>query len=542
MEDTLSRAKEKPALDARGTSTLVGDRMAGKGEALNVRVWKLFDKLGFKTEPSWNSPKEHEIALSSHKKRTVDLFATDEMLRVTVIGWNKARKDLTESITVHIHDYLELKRKANAQAVLFVATELNIDDGTREYAARAGVRIWTLDELSYYETLVDTVGAIAKYEVINALGITTKEENLVFNTLALHIQQPFPGSNTDLFIFTAPPQFLLKTSVVLRKAAGSKDAYQRVINRKRLAQVRNFVTNSSALLPPNIIVHFSDRVSWAKIETPTRSIEGKDLNLARPDDYELVCLSIPSKYASLELIDGQHRLFGFAATDSAVKDRFSLIVAGIANLSSHQRTETFVSINDNARRMDPNLVAYLRYDPDEASCQANHDLMAIKIVVELNKTTPFKRKIRLLDIGDQRITLKGFAGYDLRGLLGPRGLLRKYYPKNRSDDYVGVLRLYFSMMKQIFPKQWDDPDRYIIFTNRGISAFLKLLKSILKTTEAPLTTAVVKKYLSAIDKEWTDKRWEIRELKSSYVGSQGWKDFHRDLVKAVRKHYKEFEA
>ena len=166
--------------------------------------------------------------------------------------------------------------------------------------------------------------------------------------------------------------------------------------------------------------------------------------------------------------------------------------------------------------------------------------MAIKIAVELNKTTPFKNKIRLLDVGNQKLTLKGFAGYDLKGLVSTRGALRKRY-KNYSDHYIQALRLYFGVLKSMFPKQWADPDTYIIFTNRGISAFLKLLKSILKNAEAPLSESIVKKYLEPIKAGWPDKDWETKTLTNSYVGSQGWKNFHRDLVQTIRKKYKEFQ-
>ena len=113
------------------------------------------------------------------------------------------------------------------------------------------------------------------------------------------------------------------------------------------------------------------------------------------------------------------------------------------------------------------------------TCQKDNELMAIKIVYELNRTTPFKKKIRLLDVGKERITLKGFAGYDLKGLIGERGLLRKHYDHN-SNEYIKLLRIYFNILKSTFPEQWNDPEKYIIFTNKGISAFLKLLNLFLK--------------------------------------------------------------
>ncbi len=230
--------------------------------------------------------------------------------------------------------------------------------------------------------------------------------------------------------------------------------------------------------------------------------------------------------------------FGFTSTEPATKEYFNLVVLGLANLSPKKRTETFVAINDNARRMDPNLVAYLKLTNDEAECQKDNDLMAIKIVFELNQTTPFKKKIRLLDRGNEKITLKNFAGADLKSLIGEKGLLRKHY-SHHSSKYITVLRMYFSILKSIFPNEWNDPDRYIVFTNRGISAFLKLLRSILKTEDKPLTRQAMAKYLKALEKGW-DGGWETQSLKSSYVGTQGRNDFHRDMIKAVQKKYPKF--
>lgn len=340
-------------------------------------------------------------------------------------------------------------------------------------------------------------------------------------------------------MFSATPELLLKTAVVLRKASHRKDAYQRILQKKRLSQIKQFVTQADALLPTNVIVHFGEKVRWESLPIPDRDSSKKPITISKRSDCELVLLSIPNEYASLELIDGQHRLFGFVEADLATKQNFNLIVLGLANIESQRRTEAFVAINDNARRMDANLVAFLKFNEDESVCQKDNQLMAIKIVVELSRTKPFKDRIRVLDFGKQVITLKGFAGYDLKGLIGEKGLLRKYHT-HQSSDYVSALRLYFNLLKSTFPDQWNDPNKYIIFTNRGISAFLKLLKSILKTTKAPLDPKTLTPYLKALGTKWPSKQWEIKQLKNSYVGSKGWKDFHRDLVKAIRKVHKNF--
>jgi DGQHR domain-containing protein len=514
--------------------------LVDKGPALNKRVWQLFERAGFSTKPNSSSPDEFVIKLSPKQELTPDLLAEIQSLKVKIIGWNKARKDLNESLTVHIHDYDKLRTIVNANGVLFVSTEKEVSDANKSYAEQNGMRVWSSEDLAYYEALVDTIGEYAKYEIIQSLGITTEEEIPTHNVLALRLHQPTSNSNQELFMFTITADKLLKTCAVYRRAQGSSEAYQRVVRKDRLKGVRDFLTQPSALLPPNLILHFGPSVYWESCDLPTKA-GGNPANLARPNDYELVVLRIPLKYASLEIIDGQHRLYGFVGTDPATQQSFNLVVLGMANLSSEKRRDTFIAINDNSRRVDANLVAYLKYTDDETECQKNTELMAIKVVVELNRTTPFKNKIKLLDIGVQRITLKGFASYDLRGLLTERGLLRKYYPSNTSAEYLSALRLYFSVLKSLFGLQWNDPDKYIIFTNRGISAFLKLLKSILKTEKKPLDKKTVEKYLETLQKHWKDS-WEIGQLKNSYVGSQGWKNFHRDLVAAIKKDYPTFKA
>jgi len=95
-------------------------------------------------------------------------------------------------------------------------------------------------------------------------------------------------------------------------------------------------------------------------------------------------------------------------------------------------------------------------------------------------------------------------------------------------------------VRDTFKQECKDPDKYVIFANRGISAFLKLLKSILKHSKKRLTETRIRKYLSALKSNWK-KPWETKKLVNSYVGSQGWSDFHHDLVKTIRRKIKDFK-
>ncbi len=455
--------------------------MMDKGAALNRRVWQLFEKAGFRTEPNAANPAEHVVELAKGKKRPVDLYASVPDLGVTLIGSNKSG-GWSDSWSAHVNDFQEIKKAASAGTGLFVVTGRELSVADQEYVRAKGMFVWGEDELAYYQAVADAIKGYAKYEIIKALGLSTTEEKDTHRVLALRLRQPTSSSRTELFLFTLAPERLLKTCVIYRRAQGNAAAYQRMLRPKRLPRIRNFVSQPSAILPTNLVVHLSETVTVDPIRLEDlRDAIARPITLSHPGRYDLVALNIPMKYASIELIDGQHRLFGFAEAASATRTEFNLVVLGIKDLDLKQQRDTFVAINDNARRMDPNLVSYLKYTTDDEACQRESELMAIRVVVELNKTTPFKKAVRLLDVEEQRVTLKGFSGYDLRGLLAPRGLLRKHYPANRPDEYVNALRTYFSTVRSLFKKEWDDPKKYIIGTNRGISALLKLLRSILPT-------------------------------------------------------------
>jgi len=487
-----------------------------------------------------SGPAEHVVELSAQKKRPVDLYARVPELAVSIVGSNKSGRSI-DSWTDHVNGYEEIGRRAGATKVLFVLTGKEEHAAERQYVLDKGLAYWGDDELAYYEAVADAIKSYAKFEIIHALGIRTGEERDTHRVLAIRLRQPMPSAPTQLFMFAMSPERLLRTSVIYRRAQGDADAYQRMLRKNRLPDIRKFVTRPDAILPTNVILHLHDRVTVDEVmDEELREHSDRPIALSRArGDYDVVVLNIPMEYASLELIDGQHRLYGFVETDPATRRGFNLVVLGVKGLDLARRRDTFIAINDNSRRMDPNLVSYLKYTEDDAACQNDSALMAIRIAVDLNGATPFRKAIRLLDVGTQKLTLKGFSGYDLRGLLGPKGLLRKHHPTNQPAEYVRVLRIYFSTIRSVFKKEWDDPDRYIIATNRGISAFLKLLKSMLKTTTGPVSHDVVDKYLRALKTDW--KTWEFSKLKSTYVGSQGWKQFHRDLVGVIRRKHPEFK-
>jgi len=121
--------------------------------------------------------------------------------------------------------------------------------------------LWGQRELDYYDALTATIGEYAKYEILHALGIKTKEERDTHRVLALRLRQPDDAAGRELFMFTMSPDRLLKTCFVFRRASNSADAYQRMLQAKRLPKIRRFLARTDALLPTNIIIRLGQRVS-----------------------------------------------------------------------------------------------------------------------------------------------------------------------------------------------------------------------------------------------------------------------------------------
>ena len=90
--------------------------MMNKGAALNRRVWTLFERAGFQTEPNSQSQTEHQVQLAIGKKRKVDLFAAETNLGVTIIASNKSG-GVKDSWTAHVNDWEVIGQKEDKQAL-----------------------------------------------------------------------------------------------------------------------------------------------------------------------------------------------------------------------------------------------------------------------------------------------------------------------------------------------------------------------------------------------------------------------------------------
>jgi DGQHR domain-containing protein len=502
-------------------------KRALKDEELRSKVLNILNMAGFKTIPKKPGDKEEYIVKCEGKSKPVDVWIDHDGLKI--IFECTGEKDF--SISSFVADKKAVAAQVKAKLVL-VITQKEIDEENKGFIKNQSISLWTKKELDYYETIAETIGAWSKYEILHSLGLETKEDKDVTNVLSLKIKQPLKTSKDDVYLFAFPPDRMLKTAVIFRKAVGESKTYQRMLDKSRLPGIAKYLMKSDILFPVDIIVSLSDKVSSIKINNKSFNCEDDTKYHDSLNNAEVHLLKIPMEYGSLEIIDGQHRLFGFTkVSENKILNGFNLIVAAIKSPTLEQKKNIFVAINSKAKRMDANLVAYLEYVDEEDKCQEDPKLMAIKIAVKLNEVSPFKGAIRLDDMGNEQITLKGFAGYTLKALVGKKGLLRKYY-NNDSSEYIQSIRQFFNILKSIIGNdKWDD-----ICSNRVVSALLMLIHSTLSTMKRKYDIDDLKKYLAPLKSFDFSKK----AMKGKYIGTSGWRKLHSEMVKSISSKYKEF--
>ena len=241
--------------------------------------------------------------------------------------------------------------------MLLVATEKEFSHEELRFLQRRKIHLWGERQLSYYEVLTRAIGEYAKYEIIHTFGIPTAEQTVKITVPALMLKQPtwVTRSNVELYLFTLPAETMLKIGAVLRRARSNAFTYQRILTQERLPRIGEFVSTANAILPTNLVVHLGHSVTVEETAENIYDVKGRKLTLWQKQ-HHLVGLTIPLEYASLEIIDGQHRIFGFVHSRKRTREQFNLVVVGIRNLVPHQGSKTFVAINDKAKRVDPSLV------------------------------------------------------------------------------------------------------------------------------------------------------------------------------------------
>ena len=331
------------------------------------------------------------------------------------------------------------------------------------------VHLWDSQFFDYYTSLYDKIGNYAIYELKRELEVPIKEQ--VNNVPTLKIS----GNNgIDFYMGIANPLEILKISFVARRERGDQQYYQRMILKEKLEKLAYYIHKQKKEFYNNVIIAANgrDNLQFNIIEKISNR-------------YEYGLLNINGLETSLKIIDGQHRLYGFA---QAIKRFTKVTEEGIPNwvipfsivsgIDEVKQGQLFMDINTNQTSLNADYIWDLRsmYGTDNQKFISN-------IVKELNQLGCVKDMVYIPSYSVTR--MKGGASISkiARGLEENKKIFNSQLDSGvrnplvtkggNSSDPVNIARFLESMLNLVKNKN----EKYFKFylNGAGIQVFIQLL-------------------------------------------------------------------
>lgn len=220
--------------------------------------------------------------------------------------------------------------------------------------------------LEYYRELAKHLGSSAKFQLL---------ANIFRNTDIPGISNKIPAISGKMggykyYSFSIEPEKLLKISYVLHRSKANSEmmpTYQRLIKKNRLQSIQQFI-NEGGFFPNSIVVNI-DSKRGLQFDPATPQVEGTESKIG--------VLHLPKKYGSAYIIDGQHRLYGYA--DSKYSNSNTIPVILFVNLSRQEQVKLFMQINENQKAVSKNLRNTLNSDLLWSDENKTNQIIALKL-------------------------------------------------------------------------------------------------------------------------------------------------------------------
>ena len=369
--------------------------------------------------------------------------------------------------------------------------------------------------------------------------------------------------NKPYYMFSIEPQLLLKLGFVLHRTRANEaemPTYQRLLVPSRLKGIGKFIEDGG-YFPNSVILNFSEKL---------RKVEFKPHSRGKYTRSRTGMLMIPNSYAIAYIIDGQHRIYGYANSD--FKSSNTIPVVAFHGLDSSEQLEMFMDINQNQKAVSPTLRITLEEDLYWNAPRLDSRMKALRsgIIRQLggDQSGPLFGKIAL---GEDKAALaaKPFADALLRCGLLPEAKGNKFVVKTKNtslyeinshdhanemqaarDRTVSFLNTCYDFAEEFFEEDEQTLNSFIVY-NRGTYAFLNLIGSlntyVTENGETNVQTPkekrfdAIRKYLQALFEALKKISQEDRERLSGKLGSGAEVTWFRLFQDFVNQRFNEYE-
>lgn len=351
----------------------------------------------------------------------------------------------------------------------------------------------------------------------------------------------------QIYSFFLSAEKLLKLVYVFRLQPGNEDAYQRLISPRRISGeggITEFI-ETGGFFKTSVVCSFERQVKF----------EPQTTGLLPEKNIEFGILSIPKVYGSVWIIDGQHRIYGYAGATNEKKET-SIGVVAYQDIEKRQQARDFIDINQKQKSVDPNTLWDLLSQTDPSSLRG----ALTKVAKQLNMSGFFRSQILIPGKAYQKnkslYSLKlanvcsGLFDRKLLDFNVPNNLYTQTEEVTEEDRYPdSVINNTARALDQYFSLVWDiaegAPDwrRGFILQNNGFNVFLRVLVEVLKYLKGRWDRSEAKNLMNEpLSKYFNDNYENIKNIRTSTSSEAGRSRAALEIIKCIHEADEDFAA
>jgi len=534
------------------------------------QVWTTIASLGFNylnLESNFKIPYSNNL----EELQGFDVFAADEetilFIKCISTDGDPKKGDFLGDIEAignekkNIHTAIRKIFPGSKHKIKFILTTKNyfLSDSDIERLNNFDILHFDEETIHYYQELTKHLGLSARFQLLG---------NLFEGQDIPELQNKIPAIEGKMgghiyYSFSIEPEKLLKVGYVLHRNKANKKfmpTYQRLIKKARLKSVQQFV-DDKGFFPNSIIININNRGKKLNFE---KSASQVDNALSR-----IGVLHLPKKYRSSFIIDGQHRLYGYA--NSGYKKTNSIPVVAFVDLPRKDQVQLFMQINENQKAVPKNLRNTLNSDLLWNSDNLIDQVKALKLQIAQDlgeeKTSPLYDRVIVgenprtprcsITIDTIKIGLdrSNFFGIFSKNEIKNEGVFYKGNNDKTYDKFFPFIQGCFQYIKDNIPNEWDkgeDHANSFLTINAGIESLIRVFSDIIdflvlkleispktETTESILNevTPYIKPLIKYFEHLSDEEKLNFRK---SY-GTGGRARYWRTLQKVINESIPEFK-
>lgn len=463
-------------------------------------IWCQLYELGYRTlniDENFYLP----FSTSEQDKKQIDVIAINED-SILVIECKSAedrkvapsfREDI-DAMSMRMGGYVKSLRQifGNDKKIqfIFATRNLRLRKEGEDLQRLAQQKIFYYDDntYDYVNNLISKYRSAAPYQF---QGLLFKGKSISTEPISVPALKGSMGGK-GYYVFSLEPETLLKIGFVLHRTRANDSefpTYQRLLVPSRLSGITKFIDNGG-FFPNSVILNFNTNGNRLLFDAAGRIGDTHS---------KAGTLKIPNAYGIAYIIDGQHRIYGYA--NSKFKKTNTIPVVAFFDLDSEEQLKIFMDINQNQKAVSPSLRLDLEEDLYWESDKADSRIKALKSsIIKVLANEPSSTLYREISVGEDSAALTFAPFYKALSNSGlvPSARGNKYsedstlyslYDTNNLNHSAEMKRakknvsefimLAYEYAASNYPSLYRD-EKSLVFSNRGTFAYIGILGSLNK--------------------------------------------------------------